>query len=91
MAIDYETIGKFACEKAKDYERAIQTHTELVRKRNEVDAKIDEANKKGDKELLAQLYKEFRIIKQDQMSNLSFRQKFCDDFLYEISQMMKEY
>lgn len=90
MAIDYETIGKFACEKAKDYERAIQTHKELVGKRNEIDAKIAEANKKDDKNLLAQLYKEFRIIKQDQMANRSFRQKFCDDFLYEISQMMKE-
>lgn len=90
MSIDYETIGRFACEKANDYERSFAVYKDLVEKRKKIDAMIIDAEKKGNKEILKELYNEFRIIKQDQMTNQSYRQKFCDDFLFEISEMMKD-
>lgn len=87
---NFQKIGEFAVEKAQEYQRSIEVHSELVKQRNELDNKIREAELAGDKKLLEELYKEFRILKTDQMANLSYRQKFCDDFLFEIGEMARE-
>lgn len=86
---NYQAIGEFAVEKSSEYERAVKVHSELVHRRYELDKKIQEAELKHDTESLGELYKEFRILKADQQANASFRQKFCDDFLFEIAQMAK--
>ena len=90
MAIDYETIGRFACEKANDYQRSYSVHKELLEKRKLIDSMISDAEKRNDKAVLSALYKEFRVIRQDQTANQSYRQKFCEDFLSEIINLMKE-
>lgn len=87
---NYQAIGEFAVEKSSEYERAVKVHSQLVHQRYELDKKIQEAELKHDTESLPELYKQFRILKQEQQANASFRQKFCDDFLFQIAQMAKE-
>lgn len=87
---NYQAIGEFAVEKSQEYERAVKVHSELVHRRYELDNAIQKAELAGDKPVLFELYKEFRILQADQHANLSFRQKFCDDFLFEIAKMAKE-
>lgn len=87
---NYQAIGEFAVEKSKEYERAVKVHSQLVHQRYELDKKIQDAELNQNTELLVELYKQFRILKRDQQANASFRQKFCDDFLFEIAQMAKE-
>lgn len=87
---NYQAIGEFAVEKSSEYERAVKVHSELVHQRYELDKAIQKAELKHDTELLGELYKQFRILKQDQQANREYRQKFCDDFLFQIAQMAKE-
>lgn len=87
---NYQAIGEFAVEKSSEYERAVKVHSQLVHQRYELDKKIQEAELKHDTELLGELYKQFRVLKQDQQANREYRQKFCDDFLFQIAQMAKE-
>ena len=87
---NYQAIGEFAVEKSSEYERAVKVHSQLVHQRYELDKKIRDAELKHDTESLPELYKQFRILKQEQQANSSFRQKLCDDFLFQIAQMAKE-
>lgn len=89
MEIDYSAIGKFAVEKSEDYERVVKVHSDLIHQRNELDKKIHTAELNHNQEELEILYKKFRILKQDQQVNREYRQKFCDDFLFEIAQKAK--
>lgn len=86
----FEEIGKYAVEKANEYKRAVQEHKRLVQERHDIDQQIIDAEIKQDKDTLAKLYEEFRIIKYAQLKNRTFRQEFCDDFLSTISDMEKE-
>lgn len=90
MPINYEKIGEYACEKAEEYEISLNVYSGIVNARKEIDKKIQDAEVKGNKNLLPDLYDEYRKIREDQRANESFRQKFCEDFLSEISQMMEE-
>lgn len=90
MSIDYESIGKYACEKAEEYHTLVREHVNLVKERHEIDGKIAKAEAKGDTKSLEPLYKEFREIHAMQSSNRCYRQKFCDDFLSKISEMMEK-
>ena len=87
---NYQAIGEFAVEKSSEYERAVKVHSQLVHQRYELDKKIQEAELNHDTESLCELYKQFRFLKRDQQANCEYRQKFCDDFLFQIAQMAKE-
>lgn len=90
MGIEFETIGKYACDKAEEYVRLIEEHKTLVHDRNEIDKQIVDAEVKGDSKKLEELYKRFREIHASQRSNACYRQKFCDEFLSKILEMMEE-
>lgn len=85
---DFQKIGEFAVEKANEYKRAIEVHSQLVKEQNALDKEIHEAEF-NHSENLPELYKKFRVLKAEQEANQCFRQKFCDDFLFEIEEMAK--
>ena len=88
MQIDYTAIGKFAVEKSEEYERAMSVYSQLIHDRHELNKRISEAELKN-AENLESLYEEFRSLKRDIEANQEYRQKFCDDFLFEIRQKSK--
>ena len=87
---NFQAIGEFAVEKSQEYERAVKVHSELVHQRYDLDKRIKDAELKHDIETLGKLYEEFRILKRDQQANREYRQKFCDDLMFEIAKMAKE-
>lgn len=90
MSINYEEIGKFAVEKANEYENSLIAHKEIKSDQATLDKEISVAEVRGEKERLEKLYEKYRELKRDESANDSFRQKFCDDFLFELSLMAKE-
>lgn len=88
--VDYIKIGKFVEHGVEKYSMAIEQHKKMIHEQNELNHEIikEEQKENKDVEKLGQLYKQYRILKQDLHANQSFRQFHMDKILSEVREYL---